>query len=147
MRTSGILMPVFSLPGKYGCGSFGKEAFLFADFLKSAGQRIWAILPLGITGYGNSPYQSISSFAGNPNFIDIDEFLQNGILSYEDVAEAVCDDGGVNYGVLEKTRIPLLRKVFDKGFDYYKTEFETFKTQNELWLGDFALFSALKTHF
>ncbi len=147
MRKSGILMPVFSLPGRYGCGSFGKEAFDFADFLKSAGQKVWSILPLGITGFGNSPYQSWSSFALNPYFIDIDEFVQNGILSEDEAVCACCDSNAVSYNFLEKTRLPLLKKVFINGFEYYKSAFENFKTENEQWLSDFALFSALKTHF
>ena len=72
MRASGVLMPIFSLPSKYGVGTLGKEAFGFVDFLKKAGQRHWQILPLNPTGYGDSPYQSCSTFAGNPYFIDLD---------------------------------------------------------------------------
>lgn len=140
-------MPVFSLAGKYGCGNFGKPAFEFADFLKSAGQKMWAILPLGQTGFGNSPYQSVSSFALNPFFIDLDEFVQNGILSQQEASVAYCDSPKADYEFLKQTQMPLLKKVFEKGFEYYKTDFEIFKTQNEQWLGDFALFSALKTHF
>lgn len=78
MREGGILLHISSLPGKYGIGSFGKEAYRFIDFLKSSGQKYWQILPLGKTGYGNSPYQSISTFAGNPLFIDLDLLIQIG---------------------------------------------------------------------
>ena len=78
MRTSGVLLPVFSLPGKYGIGCFSEEAYRFVDFLKEAGQTFWQILPLGPTSYGDSPYQSFSTFAGNPYFIDLDEFIELG---------------------------------------------------------------------
>ena len=81
MRESGILMPVSSLPGPYGIGCFGKEAFEFVDFLAQAGQKIWQILPLSPTGYGDSPYQSCSAFAGNPYFIDLDTLKEEGLLT------------------------------------------------------------------
>ena len=81
MRESGILMPVSSLPGPYGIGCFGKEAFKFVDFLSQAGQKIWQILPLSPTGYGDSPYQSCSAFAGNPYFIDLDALKEEGLLT------------------------------------------------------------------
>ena len=81
MRESGILMPVSSLPGPYGIGCFGKEAFKFVDFLAQAGQKIWQILPLSPTGYGDSPYQSCSAFAGNPYFIDLDALKEEGLLT------------------------------------------------------------------
>ena len=86
-RRAGLLMPIFSLPGKYGIGSFSKEARAFADFLKEAGQSYWQILPLGPTGYGDSPYQSFSTFAGNPYFIDLEQLQEEGYLSEEDCAE------------------------------------------------------------
>ena len=84
MRRSGILMPVSSLPGKYGIGSFSKESYEFVDFLKKANQKIWQILPLGPTGYGDSPYQSFSTFAGNPYFIDLEELVGEGLLAKEE---------------------------------------------------------------
>ena len=79
MRKSGVLLPISSLPGKYGIGSFSKESYAFVDFLVKANQKIWQILPLGPTGYGDSPYQSFSTFAGNPYFIDLDELVKEGI--------------------------------------------------------------------
>ena len=85
MRGSGILLPVASLPGKYGIGSFSKEAYKFIDFLKESGQKYWQILPLGPTGYGDSPYQSFSTFAGNPYFIDIDTLIAEGLLKRSEV--------------------------------------------------------------
>lgn len=91
MRQSGILMAVSSIPSRYGIGSFSKEAYAFVDFLERAGQKLWQILPLGPTGYGDSPYQSFSTFAGNPYFIDLEALVQEGWLSRED-CEA-CDFG------------------------------------------------------
>ena len=93
MRESGILMPVSSLPGPYGIGCFGKEAFKFVDFLADAGQKIWQILPLSPTGYGDSPYQSCSAFAGNPYFIDLDALKEEGLLT---AAQLKAEDWGKN---------------------------------------------------
>ena len=81
MRRSGMLLPVASLPSKYGIGTFSKEAYDFVDMLHSAGQKLWQILPLGPTGYGDSPYQSFSTFAGNPYFIDLDQLVGEGLLT------------------------------------------------------------------
>ena len=85
-RKSGILLPISSLPSDYGIGSFSKEAYEFVDFLEKAGQSYWQILPLGQTGYGDSPYQSFSTFAGNPYFIDLDDLIGEGYISREDVS-------------------------------------------------------------
>ena len=106
MRESGILMPVSSLPGPYGIGCFGKEAFKFVDFLADAGQKIWQILPLSPTGYGDSPYQSCSAFAGNPYFIDLDALKEEGLLT---AAQLKAEDWGknpkeVDYGTLYVSR-------------------------------------------
>ena len=81
MRRSGVLLPISSLPSKYGIGCFSREAYEFVDFLQKAGQRDWQILPLGPTGYGDSPYQAFSTFAGNPYFIDLDALVEEGLLS------------------------------------------------------------------
>ena len=83
MRECGVLMPVFSLPGPYGIGCFGKEAYNFVDFLAEAGQQVWQILPLAPTGYGDSPYQSCSAFASNPYFIDLDDLAERGLLFFQ----------------------------------------------------------------
>ena len=85
MRRSGILMPVFSLPSKYGIGCFSEEAYRFVDFLEKAGQKLWQILPLGPTSYGDSPYQSFSTFAGNPYFIDLEEFVKKGWIKEKEL--------------------------------------------------------------
>jgi len=99
MRESGILMPVSSLPGPYGIGCFGAEALKFVDFLAAAGQHIWQLLPLSPTGYGDSPYQSCSAFAGNPYFIDLDALKADGLLTAaQQKAEAQ---------VMEEDRVPL----------------------------------------
>lgn len=84
MRSSGILLPIFSLPSKYGIGCISKEAYDFIDFLANSGQKHWQILPIGQTSYGDSPYQSFSTFACNPYFIDLEEFIKKGILTKED---------------------------------------------------------------
>lgn len=144
MRSCGILMPVFSLPSNYGIGTLGKEAFRFVDFLEKAGQTYWQILPLSPTNYGDSPYQSFSSFAGNPYFIDIDELIDENLLTK---TEADSFDFGncherVDYGKLYENRLKLLRLSFGRfepNNDYIK-----FTAENSFWLDDYALFMALK---
>ena len=114
MRTSGILMPIFSLPSPYGIGTFGAEAFDFVDFLCKSGQSRWQILPLNPTNYGDSPYQSFSSFAGNPYFIDIDALITEGLLTKEeaDSFDFGDDPHKIDYGKLYSNRIPLLKKAY-----------------------------------
>ena len=112
MRASGILMPVFSLPGPFGIGTLGKEAFAFVDFLAEAKQTYWQILPLGTTSYGDSPYQSFSAFAGNPYFIDLDLLAKAGLLQpeeYESIDWESTPDC-VNYGALYQKRYAVLHK-------------------------------------
>ena len=92
MRASGILLPVSSIPSRYGIGTFSREAYDFVDFLVKAGQTYWQILPLGPTGYGDSPYQSFSTFAGNPYYIDLEQLMEEGLLAEEDGED--CDFGG-----------------------------------------------------
>ena len=112
-RRAGILMPLFSLPGKYGIGSFSKEAREFVRFLKEAGQSYWQILPMGPTGYGDSPYQSFSTFAGNPYFIDLDTLVEEGLLLEEELSGLSFSDSeeAVDYGKLYKLRFPVLEKA------------------------------------
>lgn len=116
-RSSGILMHITSLPSPYGIGTFGKDAYEFVDFLEKSGQNYWQILPIGPTGYGDSPYQSLSSFAGNPYFIDLELLVQDGLISSEDI-EGV-DLGSnreiVDYEKIFKNRMPLLKKSLQKG--------------------------------
>lgn len=144
-RGSGILMHITSLPSPYGVGTLGAAAFRFVDFLAEAGQRYWQVLPLGMTGYGNSPYQSCSAFAGNINLIDLDILVEQGYLSPSDVRNI--DWGGcqarVDYGKIYVNR----GKVLDKAAATFDTEaavYRTFCDANCFWLDDFALFMAIK---
>ncbi len=149
MRASGILLPVFSLPGKYGIGGFTKEAYKFVDFLKAAGQKYWQILPLGPTGYGDSPYQSFSTFAGNPYFIDVDEFVNEGFLREEECWEfdATGDDEYIDYEKLYFNRFKLLRIAFERSNIRNNKLFLEFIEDNAYWLDDYVLFMAVKNSF
>lgn len=149
MRTSGILLPIFSLPGKYGIGSFGSEAYRFVDFLEAAGQKYWQILPLGPTGYGDSPYQSFSTFAGNPYFIDLDEFVKAGLITVEECDEhdATDSSGYINYEKLYFTRYDLLRMAYERSNIAGDPLFLEFVHDNSFWLEDYALFMAVKDDF
>ncbi|MBO6214085.1 MAG: 4-alpha-glucanotransferase, partial [Lachnospiraceae bacterium] len=143
-RQSGILMPIFSLPGKYGIGCFSREAYRFVDFLKSSGQKLWQILPIGPTSYGDSPYQSFSTFAGNPYFIDLEELTAQGLLTEDECNSADLgrrkDD--IDYGLLFENRYKLLKKAYERAKD--KPGDPDFYKKNEDWLPDYALFMALK---
>lgn len=144
MRACGILMPIFSLPSKYGIGTLGKEAFDFVDFLVKSGQTYWQILPLNPTNYGDSPYQSFSCFAGNPYFIDIEALIDEGLLT-EKQAEGFDfgDDAGyIDYGKLYENRLDLLKLAFSN-FRPTK-EFTEFTEKNAFWLDSYAVFMALK---
>lgn len=145
MRTSGILLHISSLPSEYGIGTFGKEAYRFVDFLEQAGQTYWQILPIGITGYGDSPYQSFSSFAGNPYFIDPDLLCEQGLLKKSDynTLDFGKDPDKVDFGKLYENRYKMLRKAYNN-FDKANVEFKTFCKENSYWLDDFAMFMALK---
>ena len=145
MRTSGILFPVFSLPGKYGIGCFSEEAYKFVDFLKEARQTYWQILPLGPTGYGDSPYQSFSTFAGNPYLISLEDLIGQGLLTKKECDEADFGDGKeVDYGKLYNSRWDLLRKAYLRSGHRDSQEFVDFQKDNEFWLRDYALFMAVK---
>lgn len=113
-RCSGILMPLSSLPGGYGIGSMGAPARKFVDFLAAAGQTIWQILPVGPTGYADSPYQSCSAFAGNPYFIDLDQLVKDGLLTHRDFAKIHWggDAAHIDYGTLYEKRFDVLRKAY-----------------------------------
>ena len=126
-RRAGILMPLFSLPGKYGIGSFSKEAREFVRFLKEAGQSYWQILPMGPTGYGDSPYQSFSTFAGNPYFIDLDTLVEEGLLLEEELSDLSFSDSEerVDYGKLYKLRFPILDKAVKRFLARLEAETES----------------------
>ena len=143
-RASGILMPVFSLPSKYGIGCFSKEAYKFVDKLKKAGQSYWQILPLGPTGYGDSPYQSFSTFAGNPYFIDLKTLIKEGLLTKKECK--ACDFGDradeIDYEKIYRSRFKVLKKAYDR-FEKNE-EYNSFVEENSYWLEDYALYMAIK---
>lgn len=149
MRASGILLPISSLPSKYGIGTFSKSAYEFIDILKAAGQRYWQILPLGPTGYGDSPYQSFSTFAGNPYFIDLETLVAEGYLTVKECEEydfgSVSSD--VDYEKIYQSRFKILRTAFERSNVKEEKEFNDFKSKNVLWLKDYALYMAVKSHF
>ena len=149
MRASGILLPVSSIPSKYGIGTFSKEAYEFVDFLKKAGQRYWQILPLGPTGYGDSPYQSFSTFAGNPYYIDLEALIEKGMLTSAECES--CDWGGseayVDYEKVYLSRFKILRKAFENSHIEEDREFQAFVKENDFWLANYALYMAVKDSF
>ncbi len=149
MRASGVLLPIFSLPGKYGIGCFSKEAYRFVDFLELAGQSFWQILPLGPTSYGDSPYQSFSTFAGNPYFISLEELVEQGLLTAEDCEKADFGnvDASIDYGQLYQARFEILKKAFkNKNLDADE-EYKKFLTENDFWIHDYSEYMAIKNHF
>ena len=147
MRESGVLMHLSSLPSPYGIGTMGKEAFRFVDFLAKAGQKIWQILPITPTGYGDSPYQSFSTYAGNPYFIDLDLLCKSGLLKKGEYASINWGDDpcAVDYEKLFQNRLPLLKKAAARFFAAPPKDYETFVCEQTAWLEDYALFMSLKT--
>lgn len=145
-RASGVLLPVASLPSDYGIGAFSREAYRFVKLLKRAGQSYWQILPLGPTGYGDSPYQSFSTFAGNPYFIDLNALIKKGWLKQKECD--ACDFGEkqryIDYGKLYKERFPLLKKAYKRSKISEDSGFWKFCEENEEWLEDYAMFMVLK---
>lgn len=148
-RSSGVLLPIFSLPSKYGIGSFSKSAYKFVDWLQEAGQSYWQILPLVPTSYGDSPYQSFSTYAGNPYFIDLEELIEEGVLTKEEVEAqdfGTCDDC-IDYKKLYSSRYPLLRKAYERSDISKREDYQRYMAENGWWLSDYALFMAVKGHF
>ena len=143
MRACGILMPVFSLPGPFGIGTLGEEAFAFVDFLARAKQTYWQILPIGPTGYGDSPYQSFSAFAGNPYFIDYRILAREGWLTEAEIPAEV-PVGPVDYGALYQERPVVLQKAADRLLAAPTEAYNTFCEEQSFWLEDYALFMAVK---
>ena len=144
MRSSGILMHITSLPGPYGVGTLGSPARSFVDFLEEAGQGYWQILPLSPTGYGNSPYQSCSTYAGNPYLIDLDCLVEEGLLEKADIEQFQWNqrEDRVDFGLMYQNRMAVLRKTFERFSG--GEEFDKFCAGNTQWLSDFALSMALK---
>ncbi|MBQ6733612.1 MAG: 4-alpha-glucanotransferase [Lachnospiraceae bacterium] len=151
-RACGILLPVFSLPSPYGIGCFSKEAYAFVDFLAAAGASYWQVLPMGPTGYGDSPYQSFSTFAGIPYFIDPETLAKDGWISKTSLRryDFGKDAARIDYGKLFEHRIAMLREAYQGspfgkgGIGREVREFHAFVRKNKHWLPDYALFMALK---
>ena len=145
MRSSGILMHVSSLPGSHGIGTMGRHAYAFVDFLKSAGQHYWQILPLCPTGYGNSPYQCFSTFAGNPYLIDLDLLVEEGLLDKNETDSLNWGDdpARVDFSLIYSRKMQLLRLAFSRYQDEADA-FARFRAENDWWLPEYALFMALK---
>lgn len=151
-RASGILLPVFSLPSEHGIGCFSKEAYQFVDMLKKAGQSYWQILPLGPTGYGDSPYQSFSTFAGNPYFIDLAALAGEGLLTDAESREYDSEeqDESIDYEKIYKTRFKVLKKAHERfrdrmaGAHHEREAYEKFVSENDFWLDDYSLYMAVK---
>ena len=147
MRTSGILMHISSLPSPGGIGSMGQEAYEFADFLQASGMTIWQVLPVGPTGYGESPYQSSSVFAGNPLLISCERLREEGLLQFTDEEEFQPEDPEtVDYESVRKNKDMLLRRCFAQSAGRLSGQIREFVSMNP-WVEDFALFTAVKNHF
>ncbi|OJV63131.1 MAG: 4-alpha-glucanotransferase [Clostridiales bacterium 38-18] len=147
-RSSGVLLHISSLPGEYGIGDLGKGAYAFLDFLEKSGQHNWQILPIGITGYGDSPYQSFSAFAGNPYFIDLAELIDMGYLDKKTVDKADLGKSKhkVDYEKLYFNKMPLLRMAYENSKVKLSHELNKFYEAEKTWLEDFALYMAIKAH-
>ena len=146
MRKSGILLHPTSLYGKEGIGTLGDSLYEFINFLSKSKQKLWQIFPLGPTGYGDSPYQCFSAFAGNPYLIDLETLAKEGYLSFEDINIDFGDDvEKINYGLIYERKLPILRKAYINFKE--DDDFTKFEKENSYWLEDFAQFSAFKEYF
>lgn len=145
-RSSGIIMHITSLPGKYGVGTLGKASYKFIDFLDRAGQKYWQILPLTQTGYGDSPYQSFSAFSGNPYLIDFEILEEEGLLQREDYENVDFGDNDeyIDYGKLFTNKLAVLKKAFYNSIGKLDKEIEKFRDEQRHWIYDYSLFMAIK---
>ena len=148
-RSSGILMPISALPSPYGIGTLGKAAYDFVDFLHAAGQKYWQLLPLGPTSYGDSPYQSFSTYAGNPYFIDLDLLVKDGLLRASELEGLAWgnDPRNIDYGTIYENRFHVLSLAKNRGWERDTAAVNAFVEANKHWLPDYALFMACKRHF
>ena len=148
-RAAGVVLAVSSLPSPYGIGSFGKAAFDFADFAAAAGLKLWQLLPLGPTSYGDSPYQSFSTFAGNPYYIDPEKLIEDGLLTKAEVEMCYWgeDPRHVDYGAIYQSRFRILELARKRGWERDREKVERFEQENAAWLPDYCLFMACKRHF
>lgn len=144
-RGAGILLAISSLPSPYGIGTLGNEAYRFVDLLVDLKQRYWQVLPVGPTGFGDSPYQAISAFAGNPYLIDLDLLVEDGLLTIEEIRcyNWGTDESKVDYAVLFENRYQILYKAFER-FNPDNADYQTFCQENEDWLEDYSMFMAIK---
>lgn len=147
-RGAGILLAITSLPSSYGIGTLGDAAFQFIDLLVDLKQRYWQVLPIGPTSFGDSPYQSYSAFAGNPYLIDLDDLVQEKLLSVEEIRSFHWgnDEADIDYAMIYENRFKVLKMAFAR-FDIENEVFVTFCEENARWLSDYALYTALKKHF
>ena len=149
MRKSGVLLPVSSIPSKYGIGTFYRQAYAFIDLLEKAGQSYWQILPLGPTGYGDSPYQSFSTFAGNPYYIDLEALIEEGYLTKADCDQYDFGDNEeyIDYEKIYLSRFKVLKTAYHNSQIVKNPDFQKFTTDNSYWLDDYALYMAVKNSF
>ena len=148
-RSAGILLSITSLPSPYGIGTIGKEARQFADFLKASGQKVWQILPVGPTSYGDSPYQSFSTYAGNPYLIDLDTLADEGLVTKKQIESFDWGDSDaeVDYEKIYNSRFEVLKIAFDNFKTRDQRAFRSFKRKNSKWLKNYALYMAVKKSF
>lgn len=145
MRESGILLHITSLPGRGGIGTLGREAYEFVDFLVKAGIKVWQVLPVGPTGYGESPYQSGSTFAGNPLLIDLETLWDQGLIDGKSIFSMPCEDK-VDFETVKVKKDAALRGCFEKSYARVKTQVADYLARTP-WLKDYALYAALKVLF
>ena len=148
-RSAGVLLSITSLPSPYGIGTIGKEARDFAVFLKAAGQKVWQILPVGPTSYGDSPYQSFSTYAGNPYLIDLDKLIAEGLVTKQEVEsyDWGSSDKEVDYEKIYNSRFKVLRTAFENFKKKDQRKFRDFVRKNSKWLKNYALYMAVKSSF
>lgn len=147
-RGAGILLAITSLPSSYGIGTLGEAAYRFVDLLVDMKQSYWQVLPIGPTSFGDSPYQSVSAFAGNPYLIDLDDLVAEGLLQEVEIRSFNwgTDEADIDYAIIYENRFKVLQMAYER-FDGTKEEFLAFQEENKYWLDDYAFFMALKNHF
>ena len=152
-RKSGVLLHITSLPGTPGIGTLGKEAYRFADWLHEAGQSLWQVLPLGPTGYGDSPYASFSTFAGNPLLVDLADLVERGWADAADIVppDYIKDNGRIDFGSVVWWKLPVLYKCaayfLSHANEKDRVAYEAFKNDNAAWLNGFADYTSIKKHY
>lgn len=148
-RSNGVIMPIFSIPSDYGIGTLGREAYEVVDFFSEANIHYWQILPLGPTSYGDSPYQSFSSFAGNPYFIDLDLLEEDGLLEKEDYENVDFGENKnyIDYSKMYNNRFRVLEKAFENAKGKFDKEIKEFRKKEAYWIEDYALYMAIKKEY